>query len=552
MGVRTAEEGSVRRARVRALRLSRKVVPSDHGPPAVSTPQRHVTEELALRHLGQVSQAAIAALPRVIEDALAELGSSLALDRTTVFEITPDRRSFRMLRGWVAPDVQRLPIMDVEQACPELVARVLRGELIWHDDIEELRTTAPRDFSTLEGLGQQSLLVLPLQIGGTTVGAHALGGTLRPKRWTEDVIAGLRSFGQVLGSALLRIQNAKHHARRDEERRETERLARLGHWAHNYAHGSTVGSEQLFQIFHLDPRSELDLLETAAMIHPDDRARYEGFLAALLVGASAEPIEVRVVHRDGELSHLSCRGEACRDVDGRLTFARGVIHDVTERKRDEMAMMALNHRLIRAHEEERTRLAREIHDDLGQRLAALKLELDLIRRTPEVAAAAPRLTALSRAAGEVASVVRTLSHTLHPGVLERMGLSDALAALCRQTTKLSEIEVDHVQDHALPDLDPEVALSLYRVAQEALANATRHSGARHIEVTLRIVDGVLCLAVHDDGVGISAHPTAEPGLGLLGMRERMRLIGGTLHVRSGSVVGTRIEARVSAPTEHGA
>jgi signal transduction histidine kinase len=471
----------------------------------------------------------------------------LGVDRVTVLSLTDDRRGLRVRRTWSAPGVPHLPISRTHDGFPELVAKALSGEVIEVRRVEDLRSQAPRDFASLRALGQRSLLALPLRFGGVSVGALWLGGVLQAHGWSEEIVSGLHTLGHAMAMALHRQHEAQARVQHDEALGETERLAGLGHWTHHYALGITVASAQLHAILQLDPRVELEPTSMIAKIHPQDRAAYEAFLAVLLVGRTPEPVEVRVVHRNGELRHVRCWGAVGRDQDGSLTFARGVVLDVTERKHYEVALVALNHRLVRAHEEERARLAREIHDELGQQLAALKLELDLVRRDASVAApVAERLAAASRSTAEVATAVRGLSHALHPGVLERLGLCASLAAMCRQTHALGELAVHFVEpEGGPPPLPPEVSLGLYRVAQEALANARRHSGAHEGVVTLTRLQAQLRLEVRDDGVGMAVRGGAGMhGLGLLGMRERMHLVGGTLELTSAPGEGTRIEATV--------
>lgn len=517
-----------------------------------TTRLRRELDALTLDAFSRVTEASVQGLDRVLHDALERLGMLLGIDRLSALSLTDDRRGLRVRRTWSAPRVPPLPISRVQDELSELVGKTLRGELVEMRRGDDLHDLTRAEFDSLRLLGQRSLLALPLRFGGVSVGALWLGGVLRPCAWSEEIVAGLQGFAQPMAMAVHRQQEAQARVQHDETLHETERLAGLGHWTHHYALGTTVASAEIHAIFQLDPRVELEPTSMIAKIHPQDRAAYEAFLAVLLVGRTPAPIEVRVVHRNGELRHVRCLGAAGRDQDGSLTFARGVVLDVTERKRYEVALVALNHRLVRAHEEERARLAREIHDDLGQRLAALKLELDLVCRDASLAApVAQRLAGASRSTAEVATAVRGLSHGLHPGVLERLGLCASLAALCRQTHALGKQVVRFVGLEGIPPaLSPEVSLGLYRVAQEALANARRHSRAHEVMVMLELDETVLRLEVCDDGVGMAMRGGAGmDGLGLLGMRERMHLVGGTLEIASAPGEGTRIRATVPLPPE---
>ncbi len=208
-------------------------------------------------------------------------------------------------------------------------------------------------------------------------------------------------------------------------------------------------------------------------------------------------------------------------------------------------------RLIRAQEEERGRIARELHDDLSQRLAALSLGLSALKRHVPPG----RLVEVKRVqdqAADVSSEIRGLSHRLHPGLLRHTGLGPALRSLCAELSGHSGTAVRYVGDEELPALEPDVALCLYRVAQEALGNAQRHSGANIASVIVTHTDGVLRMTVCDDGRGFDAAAARRSGgMGLLSMEERVRLIHGTIRVDSHPGRGTELRVEVplkGAPT----
>lgn len=202
-------------------------------------------------------------------------------------------------------------------------------------------------------------------------------------------------------------------------------------------------------------------------------------------------------------------------------------------------------RLIRAQEEERGRIARELHDDLSQRLAALSLGLSALKKHVP----ANRLVEVKRVqdqAADVSSEIRGLSHRLHPGLLRHTGLGPALRSLCGELSAHGGTAVRYVGDEELPMLEPDVALCLYRVAQEALGNAQRHSGAKVASVIVSRTDGVLRMTVCDDGRGFDAAAARRSGgMGLVSMEERVRLVRGTIRVDSHPGRGT--ELRVEVP-----
>lgn len=216
-----------------------------------------------------------------------------------------------------------------------------------------------------------------------------------------------------------------------------------------------------------------------------------------------------------------------------------------ELQASERTARELSGRLISAQEEERRRLARELHDDLSQRFALLGVEMDLIGRLAgdgEVQTRAGRMTALLR---EVSSDVHAISHQLHPAKLDQLGLEAAARSWCRDVAAQSGLEVEFSSDRVATSLPPDVALCLYRILQESLANVVRHSGARAARVELRGDAGRVSLVIVDSGRGFD--PLGGPatsGIGLLSMRERVRLVDGVMAVRSRPAEGTRIEVTV--------
>jgi two-component system sensor histidine kinase UhpB len=186
--------------------------------------------------------------------------------------------------------------------------------------------------------------------------------------------------------------------------------------------------------------------------------------------------------------------------------------------------------LLRAQEEERRRIARELHDEAGQTLTALKIEFDLEGRKDASARVAV-----------VLNQIRNVSELLRPRALDDLGLVPALRALIEDFAKRTQIQVTIDADDT-QGWPPEAALTLYRVAQEALTNVARHSGAQHAWVRLSRADGACLLVVEDDGSGLRAGLT--PHLGVLGMRERVSAAGGTLQLVTADRGGLRVEAIV--------
>jgi signal transduction histidine kinase len=221
---------------------------------------------------------------------------------------------------------------------------------------------------------------------------------------------------------------------------------------------------------------------------------------------------------------------------------------VEERKRVELALASVNRKLIEAEEKERSRIARELHDDICQRLALLAMGLQLLEGdTPNVSAdeVVSRLNELKQQTFEIANDAQALSHQLHSAKLQILGLAAALKGFCKEFEEQQKAEIDF-NSHDLPRLlATDISLNLFRVAQEALHNSAKHSGVRHFAVRLWAEKGAIHLTVQDSGLGFDWEAAKQGrGLGLTSMEERLKVVNGTLSIASQLRRGTVIHARV--------
>jgi signal transduction histidine kinase len=210
-------------------------------------------------------------------------------------------------------------------------------------------------------------------------------------------------------------------------------------------------------------------------------------------------------------------------------------------------LRGLTVRLLHSQETERRRIARELHDDLSQNLALLSVELDLLSQNPPEAATqlGRRMHELSARVKQLSSSVHGLSHQLHPSKLEQLGLVGAVRDLCEELTRSHGLPIEFTH-HEVPEALPEdLALCLYRVVQEGLGNVIKHSGARHAGVELSRSADAVCLRIVDDGAGFDPRSVeGRGGLGLVSMRERLRLVGGESAIDARPAGGTRLDVRV--------
>jgi PAS domain S-box-containing protein len=262
-----------------------------------------------------------------------------------------------------------------------------------------------------------------------------------------------------------------------------------------------------------------------------------------------EPFEMeyRLRRFDGEYRWIVDFGTPRFETNGTFCGYVGSCVDITERKYSEESLHALSGRLIGAQEEERARIARELHDDFSQRMALLGIGLGQLWKNLPDSDVEDRthVTELLRGVREMSTDIHLLSHQLHSSKLEHVGLVPAVKGLCKEISDKYKIRV-YFSDSDCPRTIPkDVSLCLFRVTQEALGNVIKHSGSAYVEVELAGIQNVLTLRVADAGKGFNPDNTQESaGIGLVGMRERLRLVKGSLRVRSEINQGTEIAAEV--------
>jgi len=261
-----------------------------------------------------------------------------------------------------------------------------------------------------------------------------------------------------------------------------------------------------------------------------------------------------VTRKDGRVVWLHASQSVIRDpATQEPEYVLVHLADVTLAREAEEERSQLAKRLIESQEAERDRIARELHDDVGQMLALTRMRME--RAGKPVSDVPGKLhpgpSELAKELDELAQKISNLSHQLHSPTLKYLGLERAVARLCREFRSQSKIEVDATFDQVPEKMDEMFGTAFFRVAQEALQNIKKHSKAKVVSVRLRAADGVLSLQVRDDGCGFDTDAAKlASGLGLISMRERLRLISGELDITSRPGEGTRVAARAPIPQTH--
>jgi signal transduction histidine kinase len=282
-------------------------------------------------------------------------------------------------------------------------------------------------------------------------------------------------------------------------------------------------------------------------VHPDDRPKIVDAVARCTPENHTCRIQYRVLSPDGSVIWSEMNARAFFDAEGRMLRMIGMVSDITEKKLAAEALSTLSRKLIEAQETERARIARDLHDDISQRLALLSLTLEQMRGAAAVAGPVIRtyMDELRRQVLDVSRSVHALSHDLHSSRLSHLGVVNAMRSLCAELSEQQKVEIDFICIHVPRRVAHDISLCLFRVLQEALHNAVKHSLACRFEVELRGTSDAIHLTIRDPGIGFDPEAAVKSGgLGLTSMRERLKLVRGELSIESQPGHGTRIHARV--------
>lgn len=295
----------------------------------------------------------------------------------------------------------------------------------------------------------------------------------------------------------------------------------------------------------------------ARHVHPDDLPAVNRQLGQSRKDRVPYSVEFRVNGADGVARWVLGRGRFEYDETGEPLAMHGIVMDITERKRaeqvlreSETALRALSARLRKVREEESTRIARELHDELGQALTAFKIDLlwldkRLAKGNADIAAMRERLQQVVSHVDATVQSVRRISSDLRPGILDDLGLAAAVEWKARDFAERTGIAcVARVPADDLA-IEPDLATAVYRILLEALTNVVRHASASQVTIDLDVQDGVLGLDVRDDGVGVDLERLASaPSIGLLGMKERAAAFGGDVRWLTHEPTGTHVRVRI--------
>lgn len=428
-----------------------------------------------------------------------------------------------------------------------------RCEAVWVEDLSDY-SDCPHAVEALKA-GLQGAFALPVCLGKKFLGVmEFLSAEVHPP--DADWLDAMTRLGNHVGVVLQRLES---EARLRREKAFTDSLIRSsteGIFAFDCERRLTVWNPAMERITGI-PASQV-LGRPAFEAVPQLREMGDdGFLERTLQGKQAEGKDHACRFKgSGEEKYFESYYSPVWETSGRqddpwkVTGGLAIIHDATERKQFEESLRSLSGRLLRLQDEERRRLARELHDGACQTLTALSLHLLIVEQRAQKlsAAALASLRECQTLAQQAHNETRNLSHLLHPPVLEAMGLLDAIRGHAKNFRNTTGIALRLNLPARMDRLPPEVEIALFRIFQEALANMHRHSGSLSASVRLTVHGAEVRMEVADKGKGmpsgISSPGVGRVGIGLLGMQERLKQLGGRMEISSSSK-GTTVRAILS-------
>jgi PAS domain S-box-containing protein len=418
---------------------------------------------------------------RIIEESQKGICECLGLDHSSLWQTSPANPGKLVLSHlYRSPELPVPPEnMDAAEFFPWALSKLARKEIMCVPDTSKAPPEAARDKQSWEHFGMKSTFGIPLSVGGGPVfGVLSFDSARGPREWPESIQSRLRLIAQVFANAIDR-KFSEQKLRESEARLSLAAdSAGAGLWSLDTITGQIWGTDVALAHFGVMPGEEFNFARVLSLVHPQDREVVQQAVARALTTDDEIRVEYRVVQADGSEQWMVSRGRRHSHSDDTRHILMGVTIEVTERKRAERERAELAGKLLHAQETEAARIARELHDDLGQSLALLGVQFQSAVQMVEVTSpiAKNAFHEVRNRISEIAHRVSSLSHQLHSSELDYLGLSAAATALCRMVSEQYGVRVQSSSEVS-SRLEGDIELCLYRTLQESLNNAVRHGGA---------------------------------------------------------------------------
>ena len=452
--------------------------------------------------------------------------------------------------------------IDAQESFPWILNKMLNGETLAFST-ENMEPEAAVDQASRRYFGVKSSVNVPLSVGGgPLIGVLTFDTLLEERDWPVELVQRLKLVAQVFSNALARKESERILRQSEARLNLAADSAGTGLWELDFSTGRFWATKRALAIFGYAPEEVITMERFEQSVFPEDLTYVRQNIARSLENNEPLSVDYRIM-ADGIIKWIHSSGRPYFKPGGKPDRLMGVSIDITERKKMEETLrmsevnlrnnqkdlQTLAGRLISVKEEELSRLSRELHDDLTQRLAVLaieagKLELHFLEESspPE---SIQKVSKIKEQLIKISEDIHRISRQLHPTILDDLGLVRAIEAECKALSKREGIEIIFTSEDVPDRLPTDVPLCLYRIVQEGLNNCICHSGTKSCKVILKGSEDKVSLTVKDFGRGFD--PVAvrdKPGLGLSSMRERVQLVGGNFKVDSQPGRGTSVHVNI--------
>jgi PAS domain S-box-containing protein len=513
--------------------------------------QRLAVEQLISDFSSRLAASSDDDLDAEIDAGLRQMMRLERTDRVCWYVISEGVKAFEQKYSVHTSELPDSPGFISFESTPWTAASLLEGKRVVLNNLDDLPTAAQVDREYFNKINAKSVALIPSHSGPGERGVLGLIAISARRNWPRELIGQLGILGDVIGAVVQRKKAMKSRTESDSRFLRIFQESPIGIALESMEGGLLFVNPALCSFFGYEV-DELAGRTCAELSNPEDVQRELILFEQLREGKIDHyQIEKRFLRKEGQ-EVLGRVNVSLLKSDNFDPLVIGMVEDITGQKLTEKKLEVaevdrqnLASRLIKAQDEERLRISRELHDDIGQRVSLVSVELDgflrsLLFAEPE---AMESLRKVRRDIDDLATDIHQLSHELHSSKLQHLGLPAVLRELCQNISQQHSIKVDLQIGSQARQLSSDVALCLFRVTQEALTNIAKHSESETALVEVTEVEGWIYLRIKDWGAGFDASLPSQ-GIGLASMRERLRIAGGHLFVKSSPGNGTEITAQV--------
>ena len=375
------------------------------------------------------------------------------------------------------------------------------------------------------------------------------------RQWTKEEIDFLDTMAKQVNLALIKLELINEKTKAEESMRkseallsDTQQIAQIGSWTLEKGTGKMQWSQETYRIFGYKPFTIKPTLDAILIrVHPDDLEALKKSISLIWDSQGLFNETHRIVLPNGGVKFVQALASINYDNHGAVSQLVGSVQDITEKKNSEKEiknsferLRDLTQHIESVREGERVSISRELHDDLGQALTAIKIDLNLLKKHIAEEETVLKIDKISNLVGDTIKTVQRLTSQLRPDIINDLGLEAALEWYTNEFAQRNGIQV-LLKVGVFPEYPPSDSLNIFRIVQEALTNIARHSKATHVNIDLYEISGTVTLSIFDDGIGLTEmEMNSRKSFGLLGMKERAISLGGVFEISSAIKKGTLI------------